>query len=99
MHSNILPNDTKNFLSLLGDHEFIHPFYLSGGTGLALHLGHRESEDLDFFSQKQFDPVQLQVKLQVLGFFRTFPKCTDSSFTSELCMIQLMYERKNTSCC
>jgi len=29
---------------------FIHSFYLAGGTGLALHLGHRFSVDLDFFS-------------------------------------------------
>jgi len=27
-------------------------FYLAGGTGLALHLGHRFSVDLDFFSQE-----------------------------------------------
>lgn len=29
---------------------FITSFYLAGGTGLALHLGHRFSIDLDFFS-------------------------------------------------
>lgn len=29
---------------------FITNFYLAGGTGLALHLGHRFSIDLDFFS-------------------------------------------------
>jgi hypothetical protein len=29
---------------------FIREFYLAGGTGLALHLGHRFSVDLDFFS-------------------------------------------------
>ncbi|MBI3537095.1 MAG: nucleotidyl transferase AbiEii/AbiGii toxin family protein [Chloroflexi bacterium] len=29
---------------------FIQQFYLAGGTGLALHLGHRYSVDLDFFS-------------------------------------------------
>jgi len=29
---------------------FIRSFYLAGGTGLALHLGHRFSIDLDFFS-------------------------------------------------
>jgi len=28
-------------------------FYLAGGTGLALHLGHRRSIDLDFFSEKR----------------------------------------------
>jgi len=29
---------------------FIRNYYLAGGTGLALHLGHRFSIDLDFFS-------------------------------------------------
>lgn len=29
-------------------------FYLAGGTALALHLGHRTSKDLDFYSQKSF---------------------------------------------
>jgi len=39
-------------------------FYLAWGTGLALHLGHRESQDLDFFSPDSFriDPI--------LGFIR-----------------------------
>ena len=31
---------------------------------MALHLGHRESEDLDFFSQDEFDPEQLQRVLE-----------------------------------
>lgn len=26
-------------------------FYLAGGTALALHLGHRQSRDLDFFTR------------------------------------------------
>ncbi|RJQ54705.1 MAG: hypothetical protein C4530_16860 [Desulfobacteraceae bacterium] len=30
-------------------------FYLAGGTGLALQLGHRFSEDLDFFSERPFN--------------------------------------------
>ena len=33
----------------------IRGFYLAGGTGLALQLGHRRSEDLDFFSRDKFD--------------------------------------------
>jgi hypothetical protein len=33
--------------------EFINSFYLAGGTGLALHLGHRFSVDLDFFSSHE----------------------------------------------
>ena len=31
-------------------------FMLYGGTGLALHLGHRASEDFDFFSSSGFEP-------------------------------------------
>jgi hypothetical protein len=42
-------------------------FVLYGGTGLALHLGHRVSEDFDFFSSLGFDPDRLQARLP---FFR-----------------------------
>ena len=34
-------------------------FVLYGGTALALHLGHRESVDFDFFGGKPLDPTQL----------------------------------------
>jgi hypothetical protein len=42
-------------------------FVLYGGTGLALQLGHRVSEDFDFFSNSGFDPDRLQSRLP---FFR-----------------------------
>lgn len=42
-------------------------FVLYGGTGLALQLGHRVSEDFDFFSSDGFDPDRLQSRLP---FFR-----------------------------
>lgn len=41
-------------------------FYLSGGTGLALHLGHRRSVDLDLFGENEFDPAELQTRLRGL---------------------------------
>lgn len=34
-------------------------FVLYGGTALALHLGHRQSVDFDFFGSGEFDPAQL----------------------------------------
>lgn len=34
-------------------------FVLYGGTAIALRLGHRSSEDFDFFSSKQFEPEGL----------------------------------------
>ena len=42
-------------------------FVLYGGTGLALHLGHRVSEDFDFFSSLGFEPDRLRASLP---FFR-----------------------------
>ncbi len=34
-------------------------FVLYGGTALALHLGHRQSEDFDFFADRDIDPSAL----------------------------------------
>lgn len=42
-------------------------FILYGGTGLALQLGHRASEDFDFFSSSGFEPDRLRARLP---FFR-----------------------------
>src|SRR5215471_9108624 len=42
-------------------------FVLYGGTALALQLGHRVSEDFDFFSSASFDPDRLRSQLP---FFR-----------------------------
>lgn len=36
------------------------PFYLAGGTALALQFGHRTSVDLDFYSPDKFDNRRLQ---------------------------------------
>jgi len=33
-------------------------FYLAGGTGLALQLGHRISVDFDFFTDQHFDSTK-----------------------------------------
>ena len=38
-------------------------FYLVGGTALALQLGHRKSEDLDFFTNGSFDIPELKQAL------------------------------------
>jgi hypothetical protein len=46
---------------------FLKDFYLSGGTALSLQVGHRESEDLDFFCGKNFDPRQIEIALKNFG--------------------------------
>lgn len=42
-------------------------FILVGGTGLALQLGHRLSDDLDLFSEQPFEPLQLLALLEPYG--------------------------------
>ena len=42
-------------------------FVLYGGTAVALHLGHRQSVDFDFFGFQTFDPDDLLGRLTVLA--------------------------------
>jgi len=43
------------------------PFYLAGGTALALHLGHRTSFDLVFFSETEVDTMMIVDHLRAEG--------------------------------
>ena len=43
--------------------------YLVGGTGMAAHLGHRVSRDLDFFVADPFEPEELARSLDEIGQF------------------------------
>ena len=43
--------------------------YLVGGTGIAAHLGHRVSRDLDFFVGQPFDPQELARNLDQIDRF------------------------------
>lgn len=49
-HWEALTPETRAAFHLAAGLPFIRRYYLAGGTGLALHLGHRFSVDLDFFS-------------------------------------------------
>lgn len=42
-------------------------FTLYGGTAIALHLGHRQSVDFDFFGSRAFDPAKLQASIPFLA--------------------------------
>lgn len=47
-------------------------WYLAGGTALALHAGHRQSVDLDFFTiEKSFDEKKIEESLSATGDWRT----------------------------
>lgn len=52
-HWEALTPDTRTTFQACAELPFIRDFYLAGGTALALHLGHRFSVDLDFFSERE----------------------------------------------
>jgi len=54
MFEEILSSEAINIIESLSPH--LDTFYLAGGTGLALQLGHRRSDDLDFFADLIFNP-------------------------------------------
>lgn len=68
MEKNILTERQEKILKLLGAHtEIASSFYLSGGTALAgFYLFHRYSEDLDFFSEIEFDVQSVSLFLSSL---------------------------------
>src|SRR4030043_1173964 len=62
-----LPKQTISLLNDLTKLFFLKSFYLTGGTALAIWLKYRQSDDLDFFTQRSFDPLVLQRELKKLG--------------------------------
>src|SRR5713226_4367544 len=53
----ILPEPQRQLWAELRDTP--KTFVLYGGTAMALRLGHRQSEDFDFFSNEGFEPTAL----------------------------------------
>jgi predicted nucleotidyltransferase component of viral defense system len=65
-----LSRKTLKALKTLGSAQIMPGAYLAGGTALALHLGHRISVDLDFFTSKIFNEAILARKLERLADFK-----------------------------
>jgi hypothetical protein len=61
-------------LSDLHQSSVLTDFYLAGGTGLALRLGHRRSADLDFFTPETFQEDTLIQRVQNVAGFRLVAK-------------------------
>ena len=63
-HREVLGEAAEQTLEELLRARALESFYLAGGTGLALFLGHRRSADLDFFKTGAFDEEALLQRLQ-----------------------------------
>jgi hypothetical protein len=67
MHPKVLSDDAWKTVRLLKTEGILESWALAGGTGLALQIGHRYSEDLDFFRTDTFEPQRLAVHLSTTG--------------------------------
>ncbi len=97
--SSILSENQKNLISLIGkESSLCNAFYLGGGTALAeFYLHHRLSEDLDFFSENEFDPMSITVFFKKIereaGILRTE---YEQSFNRNLFFLELKNDRIKT---
>ena len=66
-----IPENLKSNLEILGKEQLTHQFYLAGGTALALQLGHRISNDLDFFTKNEFSSKDIPSSLKKVGYLET----------------------------
>jgi len=70
MFTKALLPDTIRACKLASKIGIVQRSYLAGGTALALHLGHRISVDLDFFTKEEFDEKVLVQNLKKLPEFK-----------------------------
>lgn len=70
MFTKTLLPDTVRAIELVSDISIVKKSYLAGGTALALHLGHRISVDLDFFTQEELEENVLLADLEQLPEFK-----------------------------
>jgi hypothetical protein len=68
MYLSTLPRDARQLLRELGREWLNGSFYLAGGTAAALHLGHRVSSDLGFFTPRDnYEAESLTQQLRAIG--------------------------------
>ena len=67
IHTDVLSEGQKRVLPQLAKAIVNSDYYLAGGTGLALQVGHRSSIDFDWFIPKLGDPEALFRLLKSLG--------------------------------
>jgi len=77
-------------LQRLGQEPWLREFYLGGGSAAALHLGHRVSIDLDFFTPQEYEPDTLSRQLQRIGHLRVQQQ-SRGTLVGQLSGVQVSY--------
>jgi hypothetical protein len=81
-HREVISASTEKTWRALCAAKLLGRFYLAGGTGLALHAGHRLSEDLDFFAPESFDEETLLQRVETVGGFSLVAKAPQTLHTT-----------------
>ncbi|MGH7776962.1 MAG: nucleotidyl transferase AbiEii/AbiGii toxin family protein [Candidatus Dormibacterales bacterium] len=74
--SMVLPGGAAEVLDRLSRSSLARHFYLAGGTGMALQVGHRVSRDLDLFTSRQTETLPTRLVLDELGHLFRPPEYT-----------------------
>ena len=67
LHEEVLAERTRTVFECLGGQSSVSAFYLAGGTAVALHLGHRISEDLNLFTERPWSFETIAPTLAACG--------------------------------
>lgn len=93
MYGKVLPRGSRDLLAALGappKGSALQGWVLAGGTGLALQLGHRLSEDFDFFRDDPVDFAGLHEALRGIGSCETLQQ-EEGTLTVLLAGIKLSF--------
>lgn len=85
-----LPPRTRNLLEKISKRKFIGKFYLAGGTAAAIFFGHRRSDDLDFFSEQEFNTPMVIKNLKNIGRFEGL-KTAENTLAGRLAGIKISF--------
>lgn len=80
MHEKVLPKGSLDLLKAIDriDESLLRGWVLAGGTGLALQIGHRVSEDFDFFRTDVFSVDALHRIFKQVGAYETLQESKDT---------------------
>lgn len=81
---------TQSSLAVLSQVKFVSQYFLAGGTACALHLGHRLSFDLDFFSSKPVEPRIIVAGLKDLGELEVYQN-DEGTFNGKFKQVKLSF--------
>lgn len=80
LHFEVLPEQQRILCDMLAEQPWMKPFYLAGGTALALHIGHRQSIDFDFFTQQDFRTREINEHVRTLGTYELFSEAENTIY-------------------